>query len=518
MRHTLKISVFIAVCSIFFAGCMSGNADMAARNINGIKASAYQRTVQGSISREISRDSRLLGRKHNRQISTLEKHGTRKIDIKPVPPEYNPVKGHKVSFSMVNTKLETVLYILADTLGMNIIMDRDFTAQNDLVTLKFHNVPAGKVLDELADKFDFYYQIDGNMIKINTFEERFFSLNFLDTNVAMNFDVGGDVLGRDKTETASGLAGNVAIKGKSAEKVNAYDLLSTMVTKVKSKNGIFSIDRLSGSLYIKDKPSVVRTVARLISDFKDALSRQILIDARIIEVTLSHGYEYGINWDVLRHEVPGRSTRIDHVAWNLSNGLVLSGVNSNFTLTTITNALQTFGDVKLISNPTIRAKHGRPAIISVGDSIAYKKSVTITRQQTASGASGDTDVEVEVSSVFDGLILGVIPFIEPNGRINLLINPIKSDVDTESINKLQDVGGGNTISLPKVGIKEISTTISLNSGDVVILGGLISTSKVQKNKGVPILSDIPVMGYMFKDKYMTEERKELVIVLKVDVL
>jgi len=211
-----------------------------------------------------------------------------------------------------------------------------------------------------------------------------------------------------------------------------------------------------------------------------------------------------------------RSIKLSHVAWNLTDGLVLNGFNSTFSLSTITNALQTFGNIKIISNPTIRAKHGRPSIISVGDSISYKKSVKVTKTQN--GSNVDTDVDVEVSSVFDGLILGVIPFIEGNGRINLLINPVKSDLDTESISKLQDVGGGNTISLPKVGIKEISTTISLKDGNVIVLGGLISREKVKNNKNVPILSDIPGLGYLFKDKYMTEERKELVIVLKVDII
>ena len=207
---------------------------------------------------------------------------------------------------------------------------------------------------------------------------------------------------------------------------------------------------------------------------------------------------------------------MSHAAWNLTDGLVLDGFNSTFSLSSITKALQTYGNIKIISNPTIRAKHGRPSIISVGDSISYKKSVKVTKTQN--GNNVDTDVDVEVSSVFDGLVLGVIPFIEANGRVNLMINPIKSDVDPESIDKLQDVGGGNTISLPKVGIKEISTTISLKNGNVIVLGGLISRKKVKNDKGFPILSDIPGLGYLVKDKYMTEERKELVIVLKVDII
>jgi len=152
----------------------------------------------------------------------------------------------------------------------------------------------------------------------------------------------------------------------------------------------------------------------------------------------------------------------------------------------------------------------------VGNSITYKKSVSVTRDQTQVDLSETT--QVEVSTVFDGLILGVVPFIEPNGRINLLINPIKSDVDTESITQLEAVGKDITISLPRVGIKEISTTISIHDGDVVILGGLISSEDVKKDRDVPGLSKIPVLGYLFKNDYTTKERRELVIILNVHIL
>ena len=121
---------------------------------------------------------------------------------------------------------------------------------------------------------------------------------------------------------------------------------------------------------------------------------------------------------------------------------------------------------------------------------------------------------MEVSTVFDGLILGVIPFVEEDGRISLLINPIISDVEPESL-ELQVVGEGQSISLPIVHVKELNTTISLNSGDVVMLGGLIDKQEATGDKGFPILMDIPILGYLFKYQFDTEEIRELVIILSV---
>ena len=471
-----------------------------------------------SLAPQIKRSSDSLGEEQEARFQALEKKAEKDPAVQPVLPKYDPLEDHTISFSMVDERLETVLYLLADTVGMNLMLDPKLKGQQNLVTLNFENVSAKKILMELARQFDLDCQVEGNIIRINTFAEQFFPLNFLDTNIEMSFDVGGDVLGGSGsgTENASGLAGSVILKGKGPEKANPYVILEELIARVKSEGGLVAINKLSGNLYIKDKPSVVKTVSKLLSRFREMLSRQILIEARIIEVTLSKGFEYGIDWSLVRASTPGSNTKLSRLSWNLTNGLVLNGFDDSFSLNSVISALETFGDIKIVSNPTIRAKHGTPAIISVGDSITYKKSVEKTIETTTTGQTERT--EVQVSSVFDGLILGVVPFIEPNDTINLLINPVKSDVDTESIEKPENVGSDVTISLPKVGIKEISTTITINNGDVIVLGGLISSENVKKDKDVPLLSKIPLLGYAFKNDYVSEERKELVIILNVRTL
>jgi len=473
---------------------------------------SYKEISMGVLKTE----SKALESNVQKRREYLENKAQKTMDVEPVLPVYNPLEDHLVSFSMVDESLETILYLLADTVGMNLILGKNLEDSQRTTTLHFQNVPAKIVLDELTHRFDLSYQINGNVIRISPFAERHYILNFLDTNVETSFDIGGDVLGASNTDTISGLSGSVRLKGTGAKKGNAYDILEEMVKKVKSTKGIFSINRLAGSLYVKDKPSVIKVISRLVNHFKETLARQILIEARIIEVTLADGYEYGIDWSLLRHEAE-TNHKLTRASWSLQNGLVLSGINSTFNLTAAISALEAFGNVKIVSNPTIRARHGNPAIISVGDSISYKKSVDVTNNQNSNDATYQT-VEVEVSTVFDGLILGVIPFIEESGKINLLINPVKSDVDTNSIENPESVGNGESISLPKVGIKEINTTISMNNGDVVVLGGLISKEHNKRDQNVPVLSHIPLFGYLFKNKYLKQVRKELVIILSVNII
>jgi MSHA type pilus biogenesis protein MshL len=465
-------------------------------------------------TKEIKTESNRLAGIQKELLDSMKKKPVRKVEVEPIMPVYNPLEDHRVSFSMVDEDLEPILYSLSQAVGMSLIIDPSISKDSRSLTLNFENVSAAKVLKEILNTFDLFYEIDKNVIRVKPFQERIFKLNFLDSTITTNFDVGGDVLGAGDTEMATGLSGNVKLTGQGTKNGNIYDVLENMVKQVISKGGKYSLNRLSGSLYVKDTPAVIRSTSTLINHFKEMLSRQILIEARIVEVTLSDEYKYGIDWDLLRN-LDDVTPKITDASWSLGNGLVLGGVHTDWTINATINALKTFGDTKVVSNPSIRSKHGKPAIISVGTSFTYKKSVEVTRE---SSATEDRDItEVEVSTVFDGLILGVIPFIEEGGRITLLINPIKSDVDQASL-ELEDTGAGQSISLPVVHIKEISTTIALNSGDMVMLGGLIDKRNSAENSGVPILSSIPILGYLFKNEYKSDVTREMVIILSVNII
>jgi MSHA type pilus biogenesis protein MshL len=371
-------------------------------------------------------------------------------------------------------------------------------------------------LKEILGTFDLFYEVKQNVIRIQPYEERIFKLNFLDADVEATFDVGGDVLGAGETEQVQGLSGNFKLSGKGAKKSNPYSVLEEMIKGMLSKGGKYSLNTSSGSLYIKDTPAVIRSVSSLINHLRETLARQILIEARIIEVSLSDKYSYGIDWSVLRDQVTS-TTKVNYASWSLGRGLVLRGIHNDFSMDAAIDALRAFGDSKVVSNPSIRSKHGRPAIISVGTSFTYKKSVSTTRLDRDAGVEETTDVEV--STVFDGLILGVIPFIEANGQITLLINPIISDVDPDSLSpKAVTASGTESISLPVVSIREISTTIGVKSGDVVVLGGLIDKRRQTSKEGVPFLSAIPGLGYLFKNEASRDETRELVIILSVSMV
>lgn len=465
----------------------------------------------------IQKNSDQLDRRQKTLRRTLSKRPPLRIETQPVMPVYDPLEDHIVSFSMVDEPIQSVLYSLAKAVGMNIILDPSIKDEKRRLTLNFEQASAAQVLREVLVSYDLFYEAKDNVLRIRPYQEALFSLNFLNTEVNSEFAVGGDVLGAGEDQAIGGLAGNFKMTGRSAGQGNAYDVLEENIKRLLSTGGKYALNRLSGSLYLRDTPTVIRSAARLINNLKEMLGRQILIEARIIEVALTDEHRYGIDWTVLREEAAGLA-QSTLTGWNLGQGLVFSHQDGDFAIDAVINALDRFGDTRVVSNPSIRSKHSKPAIISVGTSFTYKKSIETTR--TSTGTSEDVSTEVEVSTVFDGLILGVIPFIEEDGQISLMINPIKSDVDRTSLEP-ESVGGaesGLSISLPRVLIKEISTTISLNNNEVAILGGLIDRRSVRDDNSVPGLSKIPVLGYLFKDEVETEETRELVIILSVSLV
>ena len=497
-----KYNIFVIIFSIIIVGC--------AERTPTLKTLSLQ-TTQDHIKSE----SQQLDAAQKEFIPSLERVSPRAIHEEPVMPLYDPLEDHTVSFSMIDEDLKVILYSLSQSVGMNLIIDPAITLEEKQLTLNFQNVSASTVLREILNTYDLYYEMHENVIRIRPFKEQMFSLDFLDTKINTNFNVGGDVLGASE-ETTSGLKGKFELSGQAAKQGNDFDVVEQMISRIISKHGKYSLNRLSGSLYVKDTPSVIRSISKLINHFKMMLSRQIVIEARIIEVGLSDKYEYGIDWSVLRDKAASLTTKTS-VAWSLGNGLVFSHANNEVTMDAAMDALMTFGKAKVVSNPSIRVKHGKPALISVGTSFTYQKSVETTREVTTGTDREITDVEV--STVFDGLILGVIPFIGKNQRITLLINPINSSVDRDSLIP-KSVGGStdSQISLPEVRIKEISTTIDLEDGDVVVLGGLIDDIQTKEDQGIPILSSIPIVGYLFKNELKSVESRELVIIISVKLV
>lgn len=480
----------------------------------------------------------------------------------PVLPQYDRLTDIMVSLEMDKVDVRQALRALAKQTSMNLLLDPVVLDEAPLVTVSFQKVSAATVLREVLQLADLYGVIEDNILRVLPFQEVVIPLNFLETNVTSSFDSGGDVLGANK-EVGGSLKGGFSMSG-GAKSTNPYEPIEKAVTAlVGEKKGSFQINRQTGTLFMRAKPSAIKTVTDLVHRYKEILGRQILIETRILEVTLSDQYQAGINWALLRSNLsltsgitqsitPGPAAVAATAAAAAVPGMGVAtvipsrpglalGIPSSSTapISSALGALGTkaaglglslagdkglafvdllkqFGDVRTLSNPTIRARHAQPAMISVGKSVTFVK----TRTQEAStfnpvtGATVPGKTTDTPATLFDGVMMGVVPFISTDGKITLSVHPIQSALEAGT----EEVKGVDTISRPKVNLKEISTILELQDHDTVLLGGLIDKSVGKYRTGMPILSEIPVLGRMFTHDQETETARELVIMMRVTVL
>lgn len=155
--------------------------------------------------------------------------------------------------------------------------------------------------------------------------------------------------------------------------------------------------------------------------------------------------------------------------------------------------------------------NGQTAILSVGRNTNYIAKVTST---TTTGTTPVTTYTVDTANVLSGLMIGLAPHINSRGEISMTVTPIISDlVDLPEV----PVGSGDNVTkikVPTVDLRELSTTIKVRDGEMIVIGGLISNKNSMKDEKIPFLGDIPWLGTLFSRKNYSDKRTELVVVLQ----
>ena len=217
---------------------------------------------------------------------------------------------------------------------------------------------------------------------------------------------------------------------------------------IDKSNGTYVLDSVAGTLFVKSTPAKVQAVERLIDNLKSKLTRQVVIDARILEVTLSDSFSFGIDWNYVANELVNDSVLGLNIGWNGQSSSPMISIPDNFlssssdTPTVISQngttvpqgthlldatieALETFGGIKVISSPHVRTKHGQPTLLTSGRMVKYVDSVERNLDNTSSGVDS-ISYTVETAKIFDGIMLGVLPFINADGSVTCRFSPSKA--------------------------------------------------------------------------------------------
>ncbi|MGL5539162.1 MAG: pilus (MSHA type) biogenesis protein MshL, partial [Aeromonas veronii] len=261
----------------------------------------------------------------------------------------------------------------------------------------------------------------------------------------------------------------------------------------------------AGLVTIRAYPKELKAVREFLTQSESHLKRQVVLEARIIEVALNEGYEQGVDWSGLSASWDGNkgitggqslaNTQLpstpNQIFSALGGGAGFKISDGNFNVAV--NLLKTQGDVNTLSSPRVTATNNQKAVIKVGTDEYYVTNASTTITTTSTGT--DKTPNVELTPFFSGIALDVTPQIDEEGKVLLHIHP--SVIDTEEQNKVIDMGtSGGKLQLPlaKSSIRESDTVVQANNGDIIVIGGLMKTDKQEIVSKVPLLGDIPWVG------------------------
>lgn len=277
----------------------------------------------------------------------------------------------------------------------------------------------------------------------------------------------------------------------------------------------------AGLVSVKAYPDELKTIRSFLSDTERNLTRQVVIEARILEVELSDEYQQGINWNQILSNVGSTDITFSNSAAALGNSIsaTLGGVTSlaflNKDFGGVVELLSTQGNVQVLSSPRVTAINNQKAVIKVGEDEYFVTD--ISSQNTITAAATSVVPDIELTPFFSGIALDVMPQIDEHGNILLHIHP--SVIETEEQEKIVTLNEEQIIlPLAQSTIRESDTIIRAQSGEVVVIGGLMQSVKTLVESKTPFLGDIPGLGNLFKNKRERIVKKELIILLKPTVV
>ncbi|MDP1784469.1 MAG: secretin N-terminal domain-containing protein, partial [Sulfuricurvum sp.] len=342
---------------------------------------------------------------------------------------------------------------------------------------------------------------------------------------------------------------------KQAKSTPSLDSKDNLVEE-EDRHNIF-INKNAGLITVTGTGKQIKRLDTYINDLEKKMQTQVMIDVKMYSVVFNDGSTTGIDWSQIynlqnfqigadtanRTNVAGGTFDTayegDKVETLMQTGAIVNTTTGNldptfalsplagvrapvdaisrlFTLShsiSINNLLmflKTQGDVYAISNPKIMTLNNQPALITAGTELFYK---TINTSILAGGTTGQQSTTEVVSSVFSGVLLDITPEISKDGTITLRINPSVS----ETASALSTDNALRTMP-PDLSRRQISSVVSVQDGSRIVLGGLINRKSTNNVTKVPLLGDIPVLGYLFKQEGISEKVEELVIIIEPHIV
>ncbi|HAW94506.1 MULTISPECIES: pilus (MSHA type) biogenesis protein MshL [unclassified Arsukibacterium] len=282
------------------------------------------------------------------------------------------------------------------------------------------------------------------------------------------------------------------------------------------------VSKQAGLVTVRGMPDEIAAVKAFLGQSEQHLQRQVVLEAKIIEVTLSDEYQQGINWQNALATIGSTSFNFT-TSGVIPNNTISSNVGgvsaisfSNADFNGVINLLETQGNAQVLSSPRVTAMNNQKAVIKVGQDEYFVTDITSNTTIAGTGAT-TTSPNISLQPFFSGIALDVTPQIDQNGSVILHVHPSVTETSEQS-KTIRFSDEQIVLPLAQSNIRESDTIIKAQSGEIVVIGGLMQTVTSDSESRTPVLGAIPILGQLFTSKNKVERKKELVILLKPTVV
>ncbi|MBX9806031.1 MAG: hypothetical protein K2Y18_09835 [Alphaproteobacteria bacterium] len=460
---------------------------------------------------------------------------------KPAPAPH-PAFKKRVSITITEeVPLKDAFVELARQAEVGLAMDSKVTER---LQFSANNRPFIDVMDDICEVTDLRYKISGPSIRIevDTPYAMNYNLNFLNlARLAENrISIATDVFSSIKdTKSSADNGSNSTISGKGNSDfwteldANLKTILSAYSTE--KEGASYSLHRQAGVVSVYGTGRQHRLVAEYLNNLRAGVSSQVLIEAKVIEVSLKDQYKCGINWqklaggafhsDLALGDLAQRGRFMDPTS--AQTDMLSFGLQGK-TFSGLLKAIEEFGASRTLSSPRLTVMNNQTAILKVAQNQVYFR-LNYDKQLNLSVNRESINVSSDIQTVPIGLVLSVQPSIDQEaGDIILSLRPTISRLTHSVSDPAVEIAFANAKSyggpqpkpslIPVVEVREIDSVLRLKSGEIAVLGGLMEARTTNGTEKMPVAGDLPVIGQLFTSSADGDEVVELVILLRASII
>jgi MSHA biogenesis protein MshL len=416
------------------------------------------------------------------------------------------------SINFRDASLVAALNTLAQYAGLNLVID---PAISGTITQDLNNVTLVQALDAILAPRGLQYRITNGILRIEKvqMESRTFKFDYITTsinasataaganaNAGAGFSGTAGTTGATTPDGAGGSGGGSSASLSGSEIANLESDVEAALTKLKSNDGNVIYNRIAGVIFVTDYPRYLDQIGFFLETIQNAVNKQVVIESQLLEVSLDKTSQFSVNYSL----AIGNALKIAQ-PFASAGGFQITGTYKNSTA--VISALSTLGKVRILSSPTIATLNNQPAIMRVATQDVFFTTTTQVDPRTG------TIVQTSIipAEVDEGIVLDITPNISDDGIITANVHPTVTERTGQATSP-------NGTTVPIVDVRETDTVVRIREGETIFIGGLIADRTIENVNKVPVLSNLPLVGNLFKSTSKEVTKTDLVILLTPKVL